>query len=227
MKIVLAVLLLFAAAVSHADTIHLSSGKDITGTVTGYGNMNFDIDIEGGASTRQAAATIKSIEFTPREVSFELRGRPAASGTLTAYEGSAFLLQKANGQTDKLPAMLVTSVNFGGTAKKFLLISGGGQLDLKKILAPGKITIVDFYAEWCGPCKQIGPQLEKLNKEDPDVVLRKVDIVKWGTPVTKQFDIKGVPRIQVYDRKGNLTGTVSGASMDAVMAYVRAAKEAK
>lgn len=226
MKTILAILLLSAATL-HADTLHLTTGKDITGTVTAYGNMNFDLDIEGGASVRQAAATVKSIEFTPREVSIEARGRGAITGSLTAYEGGSFVLQLADGKTEKIAAMFITSISFGGSSKKFLLISGGGQVDMKKLLAPGKITIVDFFADWCGPCKQIGPQLEKLNKDDADVVLRKVDIVKWGTPVTKQFDIKGIPRIQIYDRSGKLVGTVPGAGMDAVRSYVKAAKEAK
>jgi len=222
----LALSLVLAAAV-HADVIHLTNGKDLNGIVTGYGNMMFDIALEGGGDVRQSAAAVKSIEFTPRPVKLEARGRSAIEGNLTTYESSTFTIQPAGGKTEKVPAMLISSASFSGSTKKFMLISGGGAVDMKKLLAPGKVTIVDFFAEWCGPCKTIGPQLEKLNKEDPDVVLRKVDIIKWGTPVTKQFDIKAIPRIHVYDRKGKLVGSVPGASMDAVHTYIKAAKEAK
>ncbi len=227
MKIILSIILLVAAS-ARADTVHLTSGNDITGTVTTYANMAFEIEQEGGISVRQSAATVKSIEFTPRTATLEVRGRGNVEGNLTSYEGGAFAIQSADGsKTDKIMAMLVANASFGGSARKFMLITGGGQVDMKKLLAPGKVTIVDFFAEWCGPCKMIGPQLEKLNKEDNDVVLRKVDIIKWGTPVTKQFSINSIPRIQIYDRKGNLVGTVPGAGMDAVRSYVKAAKEAK
>ena len=47
---------------------------------------------------------------------------------------------------------------------------------------PGKLVLFDFYADWCGPCRQISPHLERLAQSDPDVVLVKVDIVDWGPP---------------------------------------------
>ncbi len=214
------------AATLHADVIHLATGKDLNGTVTGYGNLSFEINLDGGSDVRQSAATIKSIEFIPRPVKFEVRGRNALEGDLTAYGNGAFTIQ-ADGKTESIPAMLVTSAKFSGSTKKFILISGGGPLDLNKILAPGKVTLVNFFMEGNANCKKLTPDLEKLNKEDAEVVLRKVDIGKIGTPVTKQFDIKGVPRTDVYGRKGKRTGTVSGVSMDALNTYIRVAKEGK
>lgn len=226
MKTCTFILSVVLAAAVHADVIHLSNGKDVNGTVTGYGNMAFEINIEG-SDVRQSAATIKSIEFSPRNVKLEVRGRPAIEGNLTAYEGGAFVIQQANGKTEKVAAMMIGSASFGGSVKKFLAISGGGAVDLKKLLAPGKITLVQFYQDSHGPSKTVAAQLEKLNKEDPDVVVRRVDIVKIGSAVCKQFDIKGVPRIHIYDRAGKLTGGVSGTGFDAVDTYVKAAKGAK
>jgi thiol-disulfide isomerase/thioredoxin len=88
-------------------------------------------------------------------------------------------------------------------AEKIRIVSNGGQqVDLAALMTPGKITIVDFYAEWCGPCRRISPQLEQLAKDDPDVVLIKVDIVNWNTPVTQQFGIESVPNMRVFGRTG-------------------------
>jgi thiol-disulfide isomerase/thioredoxin len=227
MKTVTLALSLALAGIAHADVIHLSSGKDINGTVSGYANMTFEITVEGTGDMRQSAAAIKSIEFTPRPAKFEVRGRGAIEGTLTSYEAGSFTVQKSDGKTEKLQSMMVSNASFGGSGKKFINFSGGGVLDLKKVIVPGKITIVDFHADWCGPCKQISPHLDKINKDDPDVVLRKVDIVKLGTPVTKQFDIKSIPRIHIYDRTGKLVGSVTGAGKDAVDTYLKAAKGAK
>ena len=94
--------------------------------------------------------------------------------------------------------------------EKIRVVSNGGeQVDLASLMAPGKITIVDFYAEWCGPCRQISPQLEQLAKTDPDVVLLKIDIVNWNTPVTRQFGIQSVPNVRVFGRTGAQLGAAT------------------
>ena len=84
---------------------------------------------------------------------------------------------------------------------KIRIISNGGeQVDLASLLVQDKITIVDFYAEWCGPCRRISPILERFVKSDPDIVLLKIDIVNWGTPVTRQFGVNSVPNVLVFNR---------------------------
>ncbi len=88
-----------------------------------------------------------------------------------------------------------------------MIANGGKRIDMKQVLVPGKITVVDFYADWCGPCKRIGPQLEQIARSDPDVVLCKVDIVNWSTPVVKQFGIRSIPNIRVFDRNGAAIGS--------------------
>ncbi len=91
-------------------------------------------------------------------------------------------------------------------AKIRVVSNGGEQVDLSSLLALGKITVVDFYAEWCGPCRRISPQLEQLAKTDADVVLLKIDIVNWNTPVTRQFGIQSVPNVRVFGRTGAQIG---------------------
>jgi thioredoxin 1 len=45
-----------------------------------------------------------------------------------------------------------------------------------EVIKAGKPVIVDFWAEWCGPCKQIGPILEEISNEMSDVVIAKHNI---------------------------------------------------
>ena len=87
-----------------------------------------------------------------------------------------------------------------------VLKQGGQAVDLNKVLVAGQVTVVDFYADWCGPCKRIGPKLDLLAKQDSGVVLRKVDIVRWGTPVAEQYSINSIPHIRVYDARGKMVG---------------------
>jgi thioredoxin 1 len=86
-------------------------------------------------------------------------------------------------------------------------ISNGGQeINLADYIGKGKVTIIDFHAAWCGPCRRIGPALRHLAEGDPGVELVKIDIVSWGTPVTHQYNIFSVPNMRVFDARGKSVG---------------------
>ena len=104
------------------------------------------------------------------------------------------------------------------------VISHGAQVDINKHLALGSVTVVDFYADWCGPCRQLSSSLEEMVRTDPEIALRKIDIVNWKTAVARQFNVHSIPQANVYDRAGSLIGTVVGADIDAIKRYVAQAK---
>ena len=104
------------------------------------------------------------------------------------------------------------------------VISHGAQVDINQYLAFGNVTVVDFYADWCGPCRRLSPSLEQMASRDSDVALRKIDIVNWRTPVVQQFNIHSTPHVNVYDRSGRLVGTVVGVDFEKVKSYVAQAK---
>ncbi len=97
-------------------------------------------------------------------------------------------------------------------------------MDITKHLALGNVTVVDFYADWCPACRQISPSLEQMARTDPDIALRKIDIVNWNTAVVKQYNIHSIPQVNVYNRGGRLIGTVVSASDEEVKRYVAQAK---
>jgi thioredoxin 1 len=104
------------------------------------------------------------------------------------------------------------------------VISGGNEIDINKHLAAGKITLVEFYADWCGPCKMISPTLEKLAKTDSDIALCKIDIVNWQSAVSRQYSIHSIPCVAVFDRKGQLVGIMNGVDPQALDQYIAQAK---
>jgi len=104
------------------------------------------------------------------------------------------------------------------------VISHGTQVDINQHLALGNVTVVDFYADWCGPCRRLSPSLEQMARSDPEIALRKIDIVNWRTAVVQQFNIHSIPQVNVYDRSGRLVGTVVGVDFDKVKSYVAQAK---
>ena len=72
--------------------------------------------------------------------------------------------------------------------------------------------------------RQVSPALEQLAKSDPEVALRKIDIIDWTSAVARQYNVTSIPRVEVYGRKGQLVGTVRGANPDQVRKYVAQAK---
>ena len=104
------------------------------------------------------------------------------------------------------------------------VISHGTQVDINQHLVPGNVTVIDFYADWCGPCRRFSPSLEQMVREDPEIALRKIDIVNWKTAVVQQFNVHSIPQVNVYDRSGRLVGTVLGGDLERVKSYVAQAK---
>jgi thiol-disulfide isomerase/thioredoxin len=104
------------------------------------------------------------------------------------------------------------------------VISHGAQVDINQHLALGNVTVIDFYADWCGPCRRLSPSLEQMARSDPEIALRKIDIVNWKTAVVQQFNIHSIPQVNVYDRSGRLVGAVLGVDFEKVKRYVAQAK---
>lgn len=66
-----------------------------------------------------------------------------------------------------------------------------------------KHILVDFYADWCGPCKRIAPELEKLSKSYPDVTFIKVN-VDTLQELSQKYAVASLPTFMVF-KQGNLT----------------------
>tara|TARA_B110000967_G_scaffold144955_1_gene148361 strand:+ start:754 stop:1074 length:321 start_codon:yes stop_codon:yes gene_type:complete len=72
-------------------------------------------------------------------------------------------------------------------------------------------TVVDFWAEWCGPCKQIGPVLEEISDEMKDqVVIAKHNIDEEPNTPTK-YGVRGIPTMLLF-KDGQLKATKVGAT---------------
>lgn len=85
------------------------------------------------------------------------------------------------------------------------IISHGQQIDLSKYIAAGKTTIVDFFSEYCGPCRQFAPTLEQLACDREDIQVIKVDInrpnvegIDWQSPVAQQFKLESIPAVFIF-----------------------------
>jgi len=64
-----------------------------------------------------------------------------------------------------------------------------------------KPAIIDFYADWCGPCKMVAPILEELSDENPDVIIYKVD-TEVEQELSAVFQIRSIPSILFIPKDG-------------------------
>ncbi len=61
-----------------------------------------------------------------------------------------------------------------------------------QVIADNKIVVIDFWAQWCGPCKQYGPIFETVAENNPDVMFVKVNTDEQQE-VAAQFGIRSIP----------------------------------
>ncbi|HEX8279971.1 MAG TPA: thioredoxin family protein [Chthoniobacterales bacterium] len=222
---ILVALVVGCGSAARADTIQPTSGAEITGTVTKYANNSFEVRAAGGQTRTVSANSVKRIDFenrtTPVKVTSRTKG--ALEGSIASFENGGFNFTGPNG-AEKLSLIFVDRITFAAERGAAVdVIAKGNQVDVTRHLAPGLVTIIDYYADWCGPCKQISPVLEQIVRSDPEVALRKVDIVNWESAVVKQYKISSIPRIEIYNRTGKLVGT-AGTSPEEVRRYVAQAK---
>ncbi|CNF23382.1 thioredoxin TrxC [Mycobacterium tuberculosis] len=85
-----------------------------------------------------------------------------------------------------------------------------------EVLKSDKPVLVDFWAEWCGPCRMVAPILEEISKEHGD----KIDIVKMNIDenpqVPQKYGIMQIPTMNVY-RDGEVVKQIMGAKPKAAL----------
>ena len=85
------------------------------------------------------------------------------------------------------------------------------------------VTLVDFFATWCGPCKMLGPVLEELSTEIPDVKFVKVD-VDDEPELAEKFGIMSIPSVFLF-KNGEVAGSFLGLqSKEYVKAFIEERK---
>ena len=110
-----------------------------------------------------------------------------------------------------------------------IIVEDGSAVELRDHLVMGKVTVVDFFAEWCGPCRKIDELMEDVLLHNPDVAFRKVNIVDWDSPAAKQHlaNAANIPYVMVFTPSGRLLTEISGVKRDELRKAIREARGAQ
>jgi len=97
-----------------------------------------------------------------------------------------------------------------------VLVADGRDLPaLEPHRVPNKVTVFDFHARWCPPCRKVDEHLYPILEKRPDIAVRKIDVGSWDTPVAERWlkDVPELPYLIVFDKRGNKIGAVAGAKL--------------
>jgi thioredoxin 1 len=81
--------------------------------------------------------------------------------------------------------------------------------DFEKTVLESDIVLVDFWAEWCGPCKQFGPVYEQASEQNPDITFGKID-TEAEQALASAAGITSIPTLMAF-REGVLVFAQPGA----------------
>lgn len=99
--------------------------------------------------------------------------------------------------------------------------TGMTVLDYEKLIADDKMVLVDFYAEWCGPCKKMKPSLEEISKEMQETVkIVRID-VDQNPELAKSLKVDALPTIFVYKNNEITWSQVGFAEKETLVEHLK------
>lgn len=135
-----------------------------------------------------------------------------ADGVVTsAVERAGFKALVGPGQGTYLPHPEYAA----GADVAWLSRDGSAVGPLPKLRAPGKYTVFDVYADWCGPCRTVDERLREIVAARPDVAVRKLNVVEFESPLGRELGsrLEALPYVIVFTPSGKRID-IAGADME-------------
>ncbi len=218
-----------------ADVIEFQNGTKTECQVLSLFNQRLEYADKDGSVAHVDFQQVKRIEFDSKTAMVTTRGRVRLNGELGGLESGMFTLTTAHGAKQLIAASEVTDLTVSSEReappppppyhpKPSALEESNSRSAEKGSIEPerGKITIVDFYADWCGPCRRIGSILEKIAEGNSDIVLQKVNIDRQRD-LAKEYHVTAIPHIIIFDKLGKEAGTVIGSNEARVRQVIKQA----
>ncbi len=96
--------------------------------------------------------------------------------------------------------------------------------NLESTILNNDTVIIDFWAEWCGPCKMFGPIFEEASNRHPDVVFAKVD-TEAEQELAAYFQVRSIPMVVAFREQIGIfqqPGLLQGPQLDEILGKIKA-----
>ena len=90
----------------------------------------------------------------------------------------------------------------------------------EEVLKSNKPVLVDFWAAWCGPCQMVGPVVEEISEENPDIKVCKVDIDEFQDLAAK-FGVMSIPTLIVFKDGKEVNRTLGAQPKDSILGILK------
>lgn len=112
-----------------------------------------------------------------------------------------------------------------GADLQWLARTGEAVGELAPLAVKGKVTVFDFYADWCAPCRKVDLFMYGVVSRRSDVALRKLNVISWDTPLSKEqlSQATTLPHLVVFGRDGQVIKRLSGLDLPALEAAIKEA----
>ena len=88
-----------------------------------------------------------------------------------------------------------------------------------EVLNSDKPVLLDFYADWCGPCRMVGPVVSEISEERSDIKVGKVNVDEQSE-LAAQFDVMSIPMLAVIKNGKVVNKSVGARPKDQILAIL-------
>jgi thioredoxin 1 len=81
--------------------------------------------------------------------------------------------------------------------------------NFEEVMASEKTVLLDFYADWCGPCRMVSPLVDQIADEHPEYLVGKINVDEEGE-LAQKFDVMSIPTLVVI-KNGEIVSQNTGA----------------
>lgn len=82
-----------------------------------------------------------------------------------------------------------------------------------------KTVLLDFYADWCGPCRMVGPIIDEIAEENPQLVVGKINVDEQQK-LAAQFSVMSIPTLVVMKNGEVVTKSMGAKPKDQILAML-------
>jgi thioredoxin 1 len=90
----------------------------------------------------------------------------------------------------------------------------------QEVLKSDKLVVVDFWAEWCGPCRQLGPIIDEVSKELKDIKIFKMNIDE-NREAPSKYGVRSIPTLMIFKDGASFSSKVGVHPKSSIIEWIK------